>query len=212
MDKLRKECNVVMLTANIDVRNYKDTIVIINDVNTMLRVTAPVDPITDSVADEVNKAYTPKYMYITSDDEIKEGDFCICVKDTQDLLYGYMFKYNGEHRIDNKGCSKVIASTDPNLNLPRPSSGFINRFIADYNEGIIITNIMVEYDTKGTPKLSKDSKLVITPVKSMWNKVELKQLLWECYTRDITAMTIDGIKNDILSEFKDWLTSKSLNI
>ena len=58
--------------------------------------------------------YTSTYnIYITSDEEIKEGDWCIIV-DIESVLYGQFEKHKGKHlRTDQ--WRKIILTTDQDL-------------------------------------------------------------------------------------------------
>jgi hypothetical protein len=70
-----------------------------------------------------------QYLYITSNEEFEVG-----IDSTEFLK---------EQHI-----SKIIASNDTNLNLPKPSSQFIQKFIEEHNKGNVITKVMVEYEEK----------------------------------------------------------------
>lgn len=105
-----------------------------------------------------------QHLYITSDDEIKEGDWFI-----GDNISLKQCTLNNAGNINFKGgwysgsenCKKIIATTDTSLkvktyyeiegnqevNLPQPSQQFIEKYIESYNKGEVITNISVEYET-----------------------------------------------------------------
>ena len=87
----------------------------------------------------------PHHLYLLSDEEIKEGDTCF---DTRPLQYGHIFNCIGFSRsigyegwIKNEGglilgkdqCIKVIASTDPSLNLPSFPQSFLEEYVKIYN-------------------------------------------------------------------------------
>ena len=101
--------------------------------------------------DSIHHKY--QHLYITSDDEIKEGDWCYdkvhqyIVRISKELLGNYLYK-------------KIIATTDSSLEvivaegpfatisktLPQPSQSFIEVFVRKYNKGNIITDVLVEYE------------------------------------------------------------------
>ena len=63
---------------------------------------------------KINDFLCDKYVYITSDEEIKEGDW----------YYNDWTKTISKTNIDIKKCSdyfKIISSIDKSLNLPDPS-------------------------------------------------------------------------------------------
>lgn len=101
------------------------------------------------------------YLYILSNDEIKENDWClvnwatdISGKDLFEIAQcnkigkGGIHYFNemsmcwGKHELKAK---KIIASTNPKLNLPKLSEDFIKEYVKQYNLGNIITEINVEY-------------------------------------------------------------------
>ena len=101
--------------------------------------------------------FVAQHLYITSDDEIKEGDLHI----TSDHS-GFGFrKY------------KIIATTDTSLKtdnpnydigklayitLPQPSQQFIEKYIESYNKGEIITDVLVEYEIDNTLLITENYK------------------------------------------------------
>jgi len=69
------------------------------------------------------------HLYITTDDEIKEGDWFIDLRDNN--LYSedlYVAKTKSEIELANRIGKKIIATTDPELNLPQPSKEFIEEY------------------------------------------------------------------------------------
>lgn len=93
---------------------------------------------------------TPQHLYFTSDDEIKEGDWCL-IDNNVGISTGYQVlkcekadNKNGWYHFGNMKtgrCKKIIAATDEFLNqelrfngieeenlLPRPSNEFLEKF------------------------------------------------------------------------------------
>lgn len=97
-----------------------------------------------------------QHLYITSDDEIKEGDW------GYDQVHQYIVRISKE-LLGNYLYKKIIATTDSSLirvvesfkgevieeRLPQPSQAFIEKYIEEYNKGNIITEVMVEYEEHG---------------------------------------------------------------
>jgi hypothetical protein len=94
---------------------------------------------------------------------------------------------------DVNDCFKIITTTDKSLGLPEPSPQFIQKYISEWNKGNIITEVMVEFETKTLVKpydvynetvtfLKVDSNncITITKVKDSYSKEEVKQLLIDC--------------------------------
>ena len=116
-----------------------------------------------------------QHLYIISDDEIKEGDWCI--NTGGNIKDSFPFRVTKEV-MNNKFIKKIIATTDTSLlidtyinqgdtvkgdliikrgsdyttglkgriNLPQPSKQFIQKFVEEYNKGNVITDILVEYE------------------------------------------------------------------
>lgn len=134
-----------------------------------------------------------QHIYITSDEEIKEGDWCI-------QNGNYLCKITCNQDRTQQGLKKIIATTD-NLTfddgynswfIPAPSDGFIRKFIERYNAGNPITEVMVEYEeypiityglSDGEPetdtqlKVDKDNCITITAVKDSWTREEVIAIL-----------------------------------
>ncbi len=107
------------------------------------------------------------HLYILSDEEIKEGDWCIMLDSFGNVFSNPRQYTNPETQFLNKGLRKIIATTDSSLkieksstgytenrsrtfysleSLPQPSKSFIEVFVEEYNKGNIITDVMVEYE------------------------------------------------------------------
>ena len=134
-------------------------------------------------------------LYITSDEEIKEGDW----------IYGNAFNneikqvLSKEDEIwfkNNKHCwRKIITTTDMSVKdivwnyLPKIPQQFIQRYIEEYNKGNVITKVEVEYvqvpnqvfiSEIDAPyvqfKVNTDNTINIKPIKDSWNREEVIEL------------------------------------
>ena len=168
---------------------------------------------------KLNTWFKPQYLYITSNDEIKEGDWWLN-KDDNSLNNDSSIA----HLANNApSCKKIIATNDDSLklhtveeyplgasmdvykNLPEPSQSFMEAFVREFNKGDIITDILVEYESKvktnGIQELieneyyskfpeelpncvfeeylkvnPKDNTINIKKVKDSWNREEVENL------------------------------------
>jgi hypothetical protein len=123
-----------------------------------------------------------QHLYIISDDEIKEGDWCI------DTINNILFMSDGNLKLHKNTDKKIIATTDTSLGLPQPSQQFIEKYIESYNKGEVITDVLVEYEADLTTitkvdyglqhwdyKLKvnpKDNTITIKKLKDNWNREE----------------------------------------
>ncbi len=111
--------------------------------------------------------FVAQHLYIISDDEIKEGDWCMSIDKNSKLHKPFQCIskqafINPEflNSIDAKDIKKIIATTDRSLKintkwkvsgvfddgLPQPSQQFIEKYIESYNKGEVITDVLVKYE------------------------------------------------------------------
>lgn len=144
------------------------------------------------------------HLYITSDEEIKEGDWFINRQ--------YMIEEDKEEYAiwrcgditPNSNPKKIIATTDTNLLkdyseqslndfacLPQPSQEFILQYIEEYNKGNVISDVEVEYDKAtydkwlengASPvfdilKVNPDNTINIKPIKNSWSREEVIEVI-----------------------------------
>ncbi len=155
---IKRKCQVVMLPTN----EQKKDGMICKDITEYDKI----------IAIKINnfmehEDYVGQHLYITSDEEIKEGDWCLVVKSHKDLLKDDIFQYNDECSINHEYIKKIIATTDTSLisineqyfdvnksrksavleqkTLPQPSQEFIRQYIEEYNKGNVIEFVDVEY-------------------------------------------------------------------
>ena len=183
--------------------------------------------------------YTTNHLYIVSDDEIKESDFCIyegsVVKATsEDKVYK-------EYKAStlNKYAQKIIATTDKSLTvksfinkgreygkkvdmlLSQPSQMFIKKYIEEYNKGNRITDVLVEYEeyavgnygmSSGEPTIDKRIK-----VNSKDNTITIKKIRSSWNRKEVIELLksfADDCENDeylISYEGRDFSGKKRFN-
>lgn len=156
-----------------------------------------------------------QHLYITSDEEIKEGDWYIY---NEELLAQFKKEYNQSAVLVKKN-KKIIATTDPKLNLPKPTEGFIKKFVEKYNKGEVITDIFVEcthpsfdeWESRGEPvgyyplKLSSQNEITIHPIKQSWTRDEVCSILQEVYNLGRNDHAISQLKGEYINNLKQYL-------
>jgi hypothetical protein len=176
-----KKCKLVMLTSN-----EKACIQIGENTKKLYYVKEP------------NMFPNPQYLYIISDEEIKEDNWWMYI----DLQGTPLFPNQDNDVVEHNDLDKLIIASTDNLNLPQPSQSFIDKYIEEYNKGNIITDVMVEYeemiqvtrddilDSKNIaphfwqPKInSKDNTITIKKVKDSWNRDEVNALIRDFETK-----------------------------
>lgn len=110
-----------------------------------------------SLVNKIRDYAQGKHLYIISDDEIKEGDWCIYLGLSMTYfkvidIDGDRLYYNSREYFNKNICKKIIATTDTSLGLPQPSQQFIEKYIEEYNKGNIITDVLVEYEEYTCPR------------------------------------------------------------
>ena len=137
----------------------------------------------------------PQHLYITSNEEIKEGEYGLSALNKV-VVIGKLYK--------KSLYKKIIATTDTSLQyaidkspynmeiygLPQLPQQFIEDYIKEYNKGNVITDVEVEY--VNTPnsvfiseidapyiqlKINSDNTININSIKDSWSREEVKQLL-----------------------------------
>lgn len=166
-------------------------------------------------ANDMAEIPTQKYqhLYFLSDEEIKEGDWVYdgsdepyqwTKGDVEDCLYNLDAK-------DYKGCKKIIATTDnlllkdnwlhPEMKeyVPRPSQGFIEKFVEEYNKGNIITEVMVEYyySTFGSNKEElTDNQKLVPKINPKDNTITIRKV-------NLKGEHVLNFVNDFIKEFPE---------
>jgi len=147
-----------------------------------------------------------QHLYITSDKEIKEGDYYVNIFQNKYDIRFCKSKYLAEFLKGSLWTYKIIATTDTSLFipyfengkeempifLPQLSQQFIEKYIEEYNKGNIITDILVEYDKADynkwmdngaspvfdTIKINpKKNTINIKEVKELWNREDIYKAL-----------------------------------
>lgn len=133
------------------------------------------------------KNFIPQHLYILSNEEIKKGDWVIDYRTMVPLVHQFSIDFK-----DDK-VKKIIASTDPELKLPRPSDAFLKA----YCEKGGIDEVLVEYfgwkdcpkgystmeesswgeKFVGKLKVVPDNTITIKSLKDNSNKEELREVL-----------------------------------
>lgn len=142
-----KKCPVVMLPTNekaiINLNEYRKDVPTLNHSKEISNYeTNPYQLIRD-------RGYQPQHLYILSDEEIKEGDWCY---HSGRGIITQWFNRPGSYK-EKDALRKIIATTDNSLGLPQPSQSFIEKYVEEYNKGNIITEVMVEYEIKSNAGL-----------------------------------------------------------
>ena len=163
--------------------------------------------------------YIPQHLYILSDEEIKEGDWCLL---NTRIVVRY-FKPS----VKSRSFKKIIASTDKSLGLPEPSTNFIKKYIEEYNEGDVIENVLVEYDEYYKDefvaledrhlkeyygeqgfvhftyrlKVNSDNVITIKKAKDTYTKKELSEILLKHTSDMFEALALKSYPKDTLMNY-----------
>ena len=182
-----QECNVVMLATNY----AKLTLFDYKDLKTLSYALGNHKGSTNLI---------PQHLYITSNEEIKEGDWYIWLNKL----------YQTTNTTIEKGLAKnpIIATTDESLvinqgvyndqngkileRLPKPSDSFISKYIEEYNKGNIISDVLVEYklnqykfmstlcttkEKEYELKVDSNNTITIKKVKDSYSREEVIEIL-----------------------------------
>jgi hypothetical protein len=146
-NKQYQECNIVMLPSS--------------DKNSLIYSNSLLNKL--SYGELSPSKCNHYYLYILSNDEIKEGDWCIETH-IKSPNFNKLFKaHNKQHYLHSvEACNnydsikKVIAAIDTSLKLPQIPTTFIQQYISAYNNGNVIEKCLVEVEEckvcKGTKR------------------------------------------------------------
>lgn len=201
-----KKCKVIMLpTKNL-------TNISLNKELGLAYMKIPCTINTDEISNQ--------HLYITSDEEIKEGDWCInlahkiVIKPT-DIEWANS-NYDNLKKIISTNDSSLTIDTEMDIHsiptqhieedkvLPQPSQTFIKKYVEDYNEGNVITDVLVEhlrgsdgyYDENdnwhwkilGVKVNPKNNTINIKKIKDSWSREEVIAYgYWRWYDKKING-------------------------
>lgn len=200
-----------------------------------------------------------RHLYILSDDESKENEICVYYKSLfliEHILYttGAFRHLNPKRKIEGrflpnmeKGIfdsmtplKKIVATTNGNIsiNLGKEWQSlqipqlFIDQFISSYNEGKIISEVMVEYEEDlvkiydnlgGHPgghwehnpenngfklKINSNNTINIKLIKDNFSRDEVIELLKEFNDRFGSLSLIGDFKSQDRPKFNKWIEEK----
>jgi hypothetical protein len=104
---MKKKCKVIMLPAKGESKIWYNEI--------SKKIVLFSEPLSQN---KEGKSFNPVNIHITSDDEIKEGDWCIMFDDLGNIFSNPQQYKPIEGHILNKGLRKIIATTDTSLTTP----------------------------------------------------------------------------------------------
>lgn len=170
------------------------------------------------------------YLYVVSDDEINEGDWCL----NKNLDTLYQIPNIIENYNPNNDWYKVIATTNNHISirkgksgipwdeyLPNLSNSFIQKYVDELDKGNKIVSVMVEYfDCEGTGlshdsrcetidclacngflMVDKNNEITITTMKDSWSREDVILL---CKKAFYQGQLGEGCTASYIS-FENWL-------
>lgn len=190
---MKKKCNVVMLPAKKQVNQVNQGDLFIND--TREHSWGTFQALRCERVTKFGHAWVGhgiqtyiNHLYITSDDEIKEGDWCYIISTTEIRrnLHGIIGSTIGSKLFLEKNCKKIIATTDKlEYKLIRTLPQIPESFIKEYVKNPV-DEVMVEYDQCN---LADDywlelglinNEIIISPVEEkMYTKKQVINIVWQ---------------------------------
>lgn len=212
-----KECNVVMLPTRVEAPSFTKGHIVkcIKSCETLCGDVIQLNQLSISVnhSEGVLKYHQPQHLYITTNEEIKEGDWFISELNE-------VWEHNGKV-TPSKLSAKIIATINKSLvknisrplgviqELPQISQLFFHQFIEAYNNGNAITKAKVLYHWgdddlnlfRDTPilKVNYDNtvNIQLIPTKDSWNREEV-------------IVFLNKLKNDVIGKYYGQITNLDL--
>lgn len=125
----------------------------------------------------------PQHLYLLSDEEIKEGDWYLVGlnKVRKAITHTSTIIKTTVKEFGFSGWKKIIASTDPSLNLPTFSQSFVKKY-CDLGG---INSVMVEYNTEHVPhEIDSNYFLDINYLKTRPDNTIITKKIKDSFTRD----------------------------
>lgn len=153
-----------------------------------------------------------QHLYITSDEDIKGGDYLIFALMSPNPTVGIVPNGMSDYTIFK---NKIVATTDKSLGLPLIHDSFLPPFVKSYNEGKTITEIDLEIEhfeeceVKEKIKVRSDNTVIIHQSKTYTQK-EVDELL----DKQASQITAQVLKNTNVYTQKevDWLLKERTEI
>ncbi len=149
------------------------------------------------------------HLYIISDEEIKENDYCYIshLNIIRQNVYGEISSTIGTNSYLKDNCKKVIATTDKFLDIPLIPYSFLPPFIKVWNENNKITEVNLEMCGGANDKfiqieykkikLREDNTVIILETKK-YSKEEVINLFNKMYDSIICNKTLEPF-------FQEWI-------
>lgn len=208
---MKKTFKVVMLPTEKAINDYSLVLLPKNK----LQIMSPTDMI--DYLDSQSDATKRQELYILSDEEIKEGDWCINIKKDKTFQYNQKI-YAIIWAYEKQECEKIEATTDKSIyykddiaqdtkDLPQLPESFIQAYIKSYNEGKPITEVdleMEELPSFGTIpdsyiiKTRPDNTVIVRQSK-MYSRGEVVNL-FNKYVEDLHNPKTSGFRG-----FYEWI-------
>ena len=162
-----------------------------------------------------------QHLYFTTDDEIKEGDWCLMFWDGGEVASEPQQYLPENGHVLNRNLRKIIATTDSEFvnqqytkeelgyepikyGLPQPSKAFIEKYCEEGG----IDEVDVEYNDKGVVLRGRGGERTITihSIKDSWSREEVKMQLQYCVSlfaseRGLTPTSVE------MKEVNDWVSN-----
>lgn len=164
-----------------------------------------------------------KHLYITTGDEIKDGDWFIHDGYIEnDPRTGYELKQasnNFEINYYKHNCQKIIATTDPKItaDFSTPGTTFVPQIPQAFIEGYCrkggIDEVEVEYEngyinnkpvSNGMLKVNSNNEIAINPAKTSWTREEVEDLTRDSYNAGYQTCYCHESNNGEDISLEDW--------
>ena len=166
-----------------------------------------------------HKSWEHQHLYITTDEEIKEGDWYIEKTGLGWYKPSKMMKQYLEVKEFIIRCRKIIATNDKELhkydildtgeNIPGIAQ-IPQSFIKEYCNKGGIDKVMVEYEFAKLelmeyifePKLTPNNEIIIHPIKDSWNREEVSA---KCIAFADLCLHKGILREEVRGEFTNWI-------
>ena len=118
---------------------------------------------------------------------IEKAQHLYFLDDAMDIMRGDYY-YDAELNTIGKayslelvdiGCSRMVASTDSKMNLPKPSDKFIQQYIDAYNTNCKIDKVLIKYTESMLVDINDENEIVIKISKNDYDRKEVIDIIYQ---------------------------------
>ena len=176
----------------------KNIHVLLTDKPSRLHITSKLDLYPNGVSRKPQGLCKNQHIYITTDEEIKEGDWFLEKAGRQ-----YPIQWNNVDKL-NRHCKKIILTTDPSLDgVQDIDDEFLQWFVKNPTcEYVEVRDVSMQYHEEGYHEYKIYIPKEVPKQETMYTYDELRRIAYNAYCFGQFEEPTEGKFNQWIVEFK----------